>query len=116
MLQLLLCAQWKNFSCYRGSHSSGKKMGFSLSNQWFASERREHQSAIFGFRAGVLASCRQVDLAVLSEVPFMKGVLESYNPVNAICPEDAELALVIAAEIDKTTTAPASAGQRDLVD
>jgi hypothetical protein len=45
----------------------------------------------------------------------MKNILESYNPVNAICPEDAELTLVIAAEIDQTTTTPASAGQRHLV-
>ena len=46
----------------------------------------------------------------------MKEVLESDNPVNAIRPEDAELALVIAAKIDQTTTTPASAGQRHLVD
>ena len=46
----------------------------------------------------------------------MKIVLESYNPVNAIRTEDAELALVIAAKVDEATTAPASAGQRDLVD
>jgi hypothetical protein len=46
----------------------------------------------------------------------MKKVLESDNPVNAIRPEDAELALVIAAKIDQTTTTPASAGQRHLVD
>jgi hypothetical protein len=55
------------------------------------------------------------DLARLSEVVFMKKLLESYNPVNAICPEDAELALVIAAEIDQTATTPAGAGQRHLV-
>jgi hypothetical protein len=51
-----------------------------------------------------------------SEVVFMKKLLESDNPVNAIRPEDAELALVIAAEVDETTTAPAGAGQRHLVD
>jgi hypothetical protein len=51
-----------------------------------------------------------------SEVVFMKKVLESDNPVNAICPEDAELALVIATKVDETTTTPASAGQRHLVD
>ena len=42
--------------------------------------------------------------------------LESDNPMNAIRAEDAELPLVIAAKIDKTTAAPASAGQRYLVD
>jgi hypothetical protein len=47
---------------------------------------------------------------------FMKNLLESHNPVNAVCPEDAELALVIAAKVDQTTTTPASAGQRHLVD
>ena len=46
----------------------------------------------------------------------MKSLLESDNPVDAICPEDAELAFVIAAKVDQTTTAPASAGQRHLVD
>ena len=51
-----------------------------------------------------------------SEVVFMKKILESDNPVNAIRPEDAELALVIAAEVDETTTPPAGAGQRHLVD
>jgi hypothetical protein len=43
-------------------------------------------------------------------------VLESDNAVNAICPEDAELALVIATKIDQTTAAPPGAGQRYLVD
>jgi hypothetical protein len=42
--------------------------------------------------------------------------LQGYNPVNAICPEDAELALVIAAKVDQTPTATARAGQRDLMD
>ncbi len=51
-----------------------------------------------------------------SDVVFMKKPLESDNPVNAIRPEDAELALVIAAKIDQTTTTLASAGQRHLVD
>jgi hypothetical protein len=51
-----------------------------------------------------------------SEVVFMKKILESDNPVNAIRPEYAELALVIAAEVDETTTPPAGAGQRHLVD
>jgi hypothetical protein len=46
----------------------------------------------------------------------MKKILESDNPVNAIRPEYAELALVIAAEVDETTTPPAGAGQRHLVD
>jgi hypothetical protein len=46
----------------------------------------------------------------------MKKILESDNPVNAIRPEDAELALVIAAKVDQATTAPACTGQRHLVD
>jgi hypothetical protein len=51
-----------------------------------------------------------------SEVVFMKKFLKSNNPVNAIRPEDAELALVIAAKVDQATTTPACAGQRHLVD
>jgi hypothetical protein len=51
-----------------------------------------------------------------SEVVFMKKLLKSNNPVNAIRPEDAELALVIAAKVDQATTTPACAGQRHLVD
>jgi hypothetical protein len=35
--------------------------------------------------------------------------------VDAICPENAELAFVITAEVDVTATALASAGQRNLV-
>jgi hypothetical protein len=46
----------------------------------------------------------------------MKRNLQSDNPVNAIRAEDAELPLVIAAKIDKTTTTLARAGQRYLVD
>jgi hypothetical protein len=46
----------------------------------------------------------------------MKRNLERDNPVNAIRAEDAELPLVIAAKIDETTTTPARAGQRYLVD
>ena len=46
----------------------------------------------------------------------MKKILESNHPVDAIRPEDAELALVIPAEIDETTTAPSGAGQSDLMD
>ena len=46
----------------------------------------------------------------------MKEVLKSDNPVNAICPEDAELPLIIATKVDQATSAPASAGQRHLVD
>jgi hypothetical protein len=55
-------------------------------------------------------------LSAASEVVFMKKILESNNPVNTIRAEDAELTLVIAAKIDQTTTAPAGAGQRYLVD
>jgi hypothetical protein len=51
-----------------------------------------------------------------SEVVFMKGNLEGYNPVNAVRPKDAEFAFVVAAKVDQTTTTPTSAGQRDLVD
>jgi hypothetical protein len=49
-------------------------------------------------------------------VVFMNIRLESDNPMNAIRAEDAELPLVVAAKIDKTTMAPAGAGQRHLVD
>jgi hypothetical protein len=42
--------------------------------------------------------------------------LEGYNPVNAIRPEDAELALIIATKIDQTTATLAGAGQCHLVD
>jgi hypothetical protein len=41
---------------------------------------------------------------------FMKKNLESDHPMNAVRPEDAELALVIAAKIDETTAPPAGAG------
>jgi hypothetical protein len=46
----------------------------------------------------------------------VKCFLESYNPVNAIGPEDAELALVIAAKVNQAATTLAGAGQRHLVD
>jgi hypothetical protein len=46
----------------------------------------------------------------------MKKLLKSNNPVNAIRPEDAELALVITAKVDQATTTPACAGQGHLVD
>ena len=55
------------------------------------------------------------DLARLSKVVFMKKLLESYNPVDAVRPKDAELALVIAAKVNQTTTTATSAGQRHLM-
>ena len=41
--------------------------------------------------------------------------LERYNPVNAISPEDAELALVITAEVNEAAMSLTGAGERHLV-
>jgi hypothetical protein len=63
----------------------------------------------------VLAFVIRCDLARLQAEDY-EDVLQSDNPVNAVRPEDAELALVIATKVNQTTTTPASAGQRHLVD
>ena len=43
-------------------------------------------------------------------------LLEGYYPVNAIRPEDAELAFIVATKIDQTSATLAGAGQGHLVD
>ena len=105
----------KKFSLLRQTHPGGRLAAFSLSNQRFAPEGARHQSVIFGFTRCTWV-CRLADLALLLQVGVYEENLESYNPMNAIRPEDAELALVIAAKIDQATTAAARAGQRHLVD
>jgi hypothetical protein len=52
----------------------------------------------------------------LSELRLDQSRLEGYNPVNAISPEDAELALAIAAKVDEAAATLAGAGERHLVD
>jgi len=42
--------------------------------------------------------------------------LERHDPMNTVCAEDAELAFIVAAEIDQAAAALAGAGQRYLVD
>jgi hypothetical protein len=79
----------------------------------------EHRSVPLRFVWGFIVLARRTrtrGLRAASEVVFVKRNLERDNPVNAIRAEDAELPLVIAAKIDKTTAALASAGQRHLVD
>ena len=79
----------------------------------------EHRSVPFRFVWGLIVLARRAKTSrfrAASGAVFMKRNLESDNPVNAIRAEDAELPLVIAAKIDKTTAALASAGQRHLVD
>ena len=44
-----------------------------------------------------------------SEVCGGRG-LKRHDPVNKICPEDAELSLVVTAKVDKATTTLAGAG------
>ena len=41
---------------------------------------------------------------------FRPGLLEGHHAVNAICPEDAELALVITAKVDEAATTLSGAG------
>jgi len=118
MLQLLIGVGEKSFAGRSQAHAY-RREGVSLLFLIRGLRLKEgtHQSVIFRFVLGGSTWVGQpADLARLSEVVFMKKLLESDNPVNAICPEDAELALVIAAKIDQTTTTPASAGQRHLVD
>ena len=43
-------------------------------------------------------------------------MLEGYNPMNAVSPEDAELAFAITAKVNEATATSTGAGERHLVD
>ena len=66
-----------------------------------------HESLLFGSRKGVLGIAAFKRSLTLG---FRGDALEGYNPVNAISPEDAELAFAIAAKVNQSAATLARAG------